>query len=121
MTKSPFGQEKIKIKTPPKSKLYLGLLHYLAHACLNAVPKLSVCGYSMVRRKGTECVREAEGWGVGGGGGGLLYIYIVLSINGLKQINAEGRAAILMSPPCLESQGCQFDPTFLYLLSCSSA
>ena len=27
----------------------------------------------------------------------------------------------LMSPPCLESQGCQFDPTFLYLLSCSSA
>ena len=21
--------------------------------------------------------------------------------------------AILMSPPCLESQGCQFDPTFL--------
>ena len=27
----------------------------------------------------------------------------------------------LMSPTCLESQGCQFDPTFLYLLSCSSA
>ena len=27
----------------------------------------------------------------------------------------------LMSPPCLESQGCQFDPTFLYPLSCSSA
>ena len=25
----------------------------------------------------------------------------------------------LMSPPCMESQGCQFDPTFLYLLSCS--
>ena len=24
-------------------------------------------------------------------------------------------------PPCLESQGCQFDPTFLSLLSCSSA
>ena len=23
----------------------------------------------------------------------------------------------LMSPPCLEYQGCQFDPTFLYLLS----
>ena len=23
-------------------------------------------------------------------------------------------------PPCLESQGCQFDPTFLYLLSCFS-
>ena len=22
----------------------------------------------------------------------------------------------LMSPPCLESQGCQFDPTFIYLL-----
>ena len=31
---------------------------------------------------------------------------------------AEG---FLMSPPCLESQGCQFEPTFLYLLSCSSA
>ena len=27
----------------------------------------------------------------------------------------------LMSPPCLESQGFQFDSTFLYLLSCSSA
>ena len=27
----------------------------------------------------------------------------------------------LMSPSCLESQGCKFDPTFLYLLSCSSA
>ena len=27
----------------------------------------------------------------------------------------------LMSPPCLESQGCQFDPTVLYILSCSSA
>ena len=29
----------------------------------------------------------------------------------------------LMCPPptCLESQRCQFDPTFLYLLSCSSA
>ena len=27
----------------------------------------------------------------------------------------------LMSPPCLDSQGCQFDPSFLYLLSCSSA
>ena len=26
-----------------------------------------------------------------------------------------------MSPPCLESQGCQFDPTVLYLLFCSSA
>ena len=27
----------------------------------------------------------------------------------------------LMSPPCLESQGCQFHPTLIYLLSCSSA
>ena len=26
-----------------------------------------------------------------------------------------------LSPPCLESQGYQFDLTFLYLLSCSSA
>ena len=23
----------------------------------------------------------------------------------------------LLSPPCLESQGCQFDPTFLYVSS----
>ena len=28
--------------------------------------------------------------------------------------------AIIMSPPCRESQGYQFDPTVLYLLSCSS-
>ena len=32
-----------------------------------------------------------------------------------------GRGASDVFPPCLESQaGCQFDPTFLYLLSCSS-
>ena len=33
---------------------------------------------------------------------------------------AEERPAFLMSPPCLESQGCLFDPTFLHPLSCSS-
>ena len=33
----------------------------------------------------------------------------------------KGGRGFLMSPPCLESQGCPFDPTFLYLLSCSSA
>ena len=32
---------------------------------------------------------------------------------------AEGSPAILMSPPCVEFQGCQFDPTFLCLLSCT--
>ena len=30
------------------------------------------------------------------------------------------RAGYLMSPPCLESQGCQFDLTFPYLISCSA-
>ena len=34
----------------------------------------------------------------------------------------EGPGSFLMFPPrCLESRGCQFDPTFLYLSSCSSA
>ena len=35
----------------------------------------------------------------------------------------KGGRGFLMSPslPCLESQGPQFDPTLLYLLSCSSA
>ena len=27
--------------------------------------------------------------------------------------SAEGRPEILMSPPCLESQGCQFDPSLM--------
>ena len=35
--------------------------------------------------------------------------------------SAEGSPAIPMFALCLESQGYQFDPTFLYLLSCSSA
>ena len=33
----------------------------------------------------------------------------------------KGVREFLMSPPCLESQVCQFDPTFLYLLFCFSA
>ena len=33
----------------------------------------------------------------------------------------KGGRRFLMSPPCLESQRLQFDPTFLYLLCCSSA
>ena len=33
----------------------------------------------------------------------------------------KGGRGFLMFPPCLESQGCQFDPTFLYLFFCSSA
>ena len=32
----------------------------------------------------------------------------------------KGDRGFLMSPSCLESQGCQFDPTFLYFLFCSS-
>ena len=31
--------------------------------------------------------------------------------------SAEGRPAILMSPPCLESQGCRFDSTFVIITS----
>ena len=42
---------------------------------------------------------------------------------------SKGGRGFMMSPPpptlpttrCVESQGCQFDPTFLYLLFCSSA
>ena len=42
--------------------------------------------------------------------------YLVISYLALekKSVSAtEGRLAILMSSLCLESQGCQFDPTFL--------
>ena len=39
----------------------------------------------------------------------------------LRKLHARREAGgFLMSPPCLESQGCQFDPKFLYLLSCSA-
>ena len=48
---------------------------------------------------------------------GVCQVYFSLSASVLRR-EAGGS---LMSPPCLESQGFQFDPAFLYLLSCSSA
>ena len=46
--------------------------------------------------------------------------------SGLSCCPPKGGRGVPMSlplppPPCLESQGCQFDPTSLYLLFCSSA
>ena len=45
-----------------------------------------------------------------------IYLPVSLSAQGPQR---EG-GGFLMSPTCLESQGCQLDPTFLYRLSCSS-
>ena len=39
----------------------------------------------------------------------------------LFRLTRREAGGFMMSPPCLEFQGCQFDPTFLFLLSCSSA
>ena len=40
---------------------------------------------------------------------------------GLLHVTPEGRPGYFWCPPpCLESEGCQFDPTFLYLLSSSA-
>ena len=50
------------------------------------------------------------------------YITITVLSRLYLHIYPEGEAGgFLMSTPCLESQGCQFDPTFLYHLSCFSA
>ena len=35
----------------------------------------------------------------------------------LLQTPPKGGLGFLMSPPCMEFQGCQFDPTFLYISS----
>ena len=40
---------------------------------------------------------------------------IVLITSVCLMTPTERRPEILMSPPCLGSQGCQYDPTFLYL------
>ena len=48
----------------------------------------------------------------------LLLFVVVL---GTFACPLKGGQGFLMSPPCLEFQCCQFDPTFLYLLLCSSA
>ena len=50
----------------------------------------------------------------------LLVPVLILGVDlGAGPVGRQG--GFLMSPPCLESLGCQLDPTFLYLLSCSSA
>ena len=49
----------------------------------------------------------------------VLPLVLVLLLLRLLLLTPEGKPGDFCSlPPCLESQGCKFDPTFLYLLSC---
>ena len=42
-----------------------------------------------------------------------LCVYMLVCVCVLLFVHTKGGRGFLMSPPCLESQGCQFDPTFL--------
>ena len=49
------------------------------------------------------------------------YCYCVNAHSALDNCPPKGGRGFLMSPPGLETPGFQFDPTFLYLIFCSSA
>ena len=51
----------------------------------------------------------------------VLFVFVLLVFGSSCSVSPPKVGRELMSPPCLESQGCQFGPTFLYLLSCPSA
>ena len=51
----------------------------------------------------------------------LLFVSLCVKSERVWEFVAIPGRGFLMSPPYLESQGCQFDPNFLYLPVCSSA